>query len=603
MAAGIAEMNSGVRFSAPGPEAIAGDEVDLIVVGSGAAGLAAAVTARLIGLRVLLLEGSELIGGSTALSGGVVWIPNNPLRSAMPSADNEADVLAYVKRESGDHFDRESVAAFSHTAPNMVRFMADHAGIEFCGPQLWPDYHQEYPGAREGGRSMRVEDFDGRLLGLYFSKLRPPLRSMTMFGGMMVGAKDYQHLMNAKRSPVSLLHLAGIALRHVKDRIRYSRGTRLTNGNAMVARLLYTYLRLEGSIWTSAPLVALDKPDTQVVGVTVKRDGNIVRVGCRLGVILATGGFPANAEMRKKIEPRDLGVQFSQTLAPNENRGAGIMAALEVGADINRNMLDPAAWVPVSCIQWGPGETGWFPHFFDRSKPGFIMVDGSGRRFANEASSYHDIGRAMRALDANRRNNVHIIADHRALSRYGVGVVGPFSLLISFWRRNGYLKCAHSIGGLAATIGMDPECLEETVGRYNADASQGRDLEFNKGESAYARYIGDPSAPMNPSVAALTQAPFYAVRVILGDLGTFEGLRADPDGRVLCADGAPIAGLFAVGNDRASVFGGTYPAAGITLGPALTFGYRAALAATGIDHETAAIRASGRLERTAMKLE
>jgi hypothetical protein len=273
-----------------------------------------------------------------------------------------------------------------------------------------------------------------------------------------------------------------------------------------------------------------------------------------------------------------------------------------VGADINRSMLDPAAWVPISSIEWGPGETGWFPHFFDRSKPGFIMVDASGRRFVNEASSYHDIGRAMRELSADRCGNVHIIADHRALSRYGVGVVGPLAPLISSWRRNGYLKCAHSIGGLAAAIGVDPARLEETVGRYNADAAQGRDAEFNKGNSAYARYIGDPAAPMNPSVAALVQAPFYAVRVILGDLGTFAGLRADPDGRVLGADGAPITGLFAVGNDRASVFGGTYPAAGITLGPALTFGYRAALAATGIDPETAATRASGRLARTPMKL-
>jgi succinate dehydrogenase/fumarate reductase flavoprotein subunit len=550
--------------------------VDLLVVGSGAAGLSAAVTARLLGLRTLLVESTPWLGGSTAVSGGVIWVPGNPFRAASPTPDTATDALAYIAAESGNFFDHDAAQSYVEIAPTAMRFLNRHAGLEFTGPDFWPDYHQHLPGAREGGRSMRVEDFDGRLLGSSLSLVRPPLASMTLFGGMMVSGNDLRHLLKARRSPRSLLHVLKILLRHVRDRLGHPRGTRLANGNALVGRLLRRYLDLEGDLAVSSPLLELTQEGQRVTGGWIDRAGVKSLVNARLGVVLAAGGFPHDDALRMQVDSAYAEGLGSRTLAPAGNRGDGVREAMRSGGSFNTRQVDSAAWVPVSELHGAQNGPQRFPHFFDRSKPGFIMVDPQGMRFVNEASSYHDIGREMHRL---RLPRAFILCDHKAIKKYGVGMVPPVPLLFKHWIKAKYLKRGHSLIDLANQLGVDAQQLSATVKAYNSDASQGSDPLFNKGHSSYERYIGDQDEEGNPCIAPLDRPPYYAVEVVLGDIGTFGGLTTNASGQVLNDQGHTIDGLYAAGNDRASIFGGTYPAAGITLGPALVFGYLAAVTA------------------------
>ena len=420
---------------------------------------------------------------------------------------------------------------------------------------------------------MRVEDFDGRLLGENFRRLRPPLKSMTLFGGMMVSGNDLYHLLRAKHSPRSLWYVTKILIRHALDRMRYSRGTRLTNGSALSARLLHRYLLLGGDLLTSASLKHLTQHEARVVGCKVEVEGHLRELKAAKAVVLATGGLGHNHEMRRTLHTTgQMSVRDSVSLVPKTVKGEGIMAALEVGAHLNTKQHDIAAWVPVSRVPGSDLTKLYFPHFFDRSKPGFLMVNAAGIRFVNEAKSYHDIGREMKARGFNE---AFIICDHLALTRYGVGVVPPLSPLIKRWIRSGYLVRSADFSGLAKSSGIEPEGLLRTISAYNEYASEGKDPLFDKGNTAYETFIGDSEAKKNPCVAPLSSPPFYAIRVVLGDIGTFCGVSTDRSGRVRDFSGGSITGLYAVGNDRASIFGGTYPAAGITLGPALVHAVQA----------------------------
>jgi len=553
---------------------------DVIVAGSGAGGLATAVTCQLLGLHTLVAEASDLIGGSTALSGGVLWIPGNPFRTAIPEVEDLEDALAYIEAESRDHYDQVAAKAFIGSAGAAVAFLGEQGGLAYTGPSFWPDYHPALTGSREGGRSMRVQDFDGRLLGDLFPKLRPPLASMTLFGGMMVSGNDLYHLLRARRSLASAWHVCKILARHCLDRLSHQRGTRLCNGNALVARLLYQYRQLGGEIATSTSLTNITREGELITGCKlIGGDGIAENYYCR-ALVLAGGGIGVNHDLRRSLgNKRSLPSVNSLSLVPSSNRGDNLRAAIELGARIDRRQHDIAAWVPVSAVSNGR-TAGYFPHFFDRSKPGFIMVDERGERFVNEASSYHDIGSRMKQLGVRF---AYILCDHRALRRYGVGVVPPGTLRLSRWIRSGYLMRAASIDALAQQIGVDSETLRATLTTYNAHASSGSDPVFKKGETPYELYIGDPDHHPNPCVAPLDSTPLYAIRVELGDIGTFCGLATNPSGEVVDHDDRVIKGLYAVGNDRASVFGGTYPAAGITLGPALTHGVTVAHHIAGRD--------------------
>ncbi len=552
-------------------------ECDVLVAGSGAAGFSAAITAAHEGLDVLMVEKEPLFGGTTAYSAGVVWIPMSDASVAAGIADSSEEALRYLESEVGAFLDRPKAEAFVSNAGKMLAFFERETHVRYLLMPAWSDYHPELPGASQGGRSLLPLPFDGRELGEWFVKLRAPISTMVLFGGMSVSRDDIPHLLNFSRSSGSAWHVAKLILRYAYDRLRYPRGTRIANGNALIARLAKSAFEKKVALWLESPLVRLTQSGERVTGATVKREGREIEVVARRGVVLASGGFPGSAELRSRHYRHVAAGKNHQPLAPPGNTGDGARAALEVGGMMHVEQDQPAAWTPVSIVPQADGTSVPYPHFIDRCKPGYIAVDRRGRRFANEAESYHDfVQRLFAACEGDKVVEAWLVCDHRALRRYGLGVVPPAPMPLGAHLRSGYLVRGESPVKLATTLGIDPAGFERTLARYNENAARGEDPDFGKGTNAYHRFGGDPLHKPNPNIAPIVDGPFYAVRLVPGDLGTFVGLSTDPQARVLDVNENPIPGLYAVGNDQASVMGGKYPGAGITIGPAMTFGYIAA---------------------------
>jgi succinate dehydrogenase/fumarate reductase flavoprotein subunit len=528
-------------------------EVDLLVVGSGAAGFSAALAARHAGLDVLMVEKEPLFGGTTAYSAGVIWIPGNRLNIDLANA-------------------------FLDNCNAAVEFLEDTTHVRYIAVPIWADYHPTKPGAAQGGRSLLPEPFDGRRLGKRFAELRPPLATMMVFGGMMVGRGDLPHVFNLTRSARSMAHVAGLVARYAVDRLSHHRGTRLSNGNALIAAMALSAFEREIELRLATPVVELTHREGRVVGAIVEQEGKRHEIRVRRGVVLACGGFPANRELQERYYGHVRNGHSHRSAPPPGNHGDGIRLAQDVGGALAEDVAYAAAWVPVSLMPRSDGSTLPFPHFFDRGKPGYIAVDPNGRRFVNEAVSYHDFVPAMVEACRGREDTFcWLLCDHRAIRRYGMGGIGPTPMPLRPHIRSGYLRRASSWPELAAAIGAETATLQETVSRYNEAAARGEDPAFGKGTDAYHRFNGDPNHEgPNPCIAPLARGPFYAMKLVPGDIGTFLGLRVDGNARVLDHQGRPIAGLYAAGNDMTSVMGGTYPGAGITIGPALTFGYIAA---------------------------
>ena len=549
-------------------------DCDVLVAGTGASGFAAALTARHHGLSVILAEKTPLFGGTTAYSAGVVWIPGNAHAQREGLRDSREAALTYLQSEAGPKLDAGKAEAFVRHAAEMIEFMERHTRVRYSVQKTWADYHPGLPGASQGGRSLLPEPFDGRILGEQFSHLRAPLSTMMLYGGMSVSRDDIPHLLNAARSPRSALHVAGMLARYALDRISYPRGTRVTNGNALIARMAKSAMERGIPIWLSSPLEHLLLDRGNAVGAMVKHEGRNVEVNAKRGVVLACGGFPRNDAMRKKHFGHVALGQSHQPLAPEGNTGDGIRVAMEAGAKFTGNAVQPAAWTPVSLVPQPDGSNVPYPHFIDRCKPGYIAVDRRGRRFANEADSYHDFMPLLfERCKSDSEAEAWIVCDHRAIRRYGLGVAPPSPGRLEPHLRSGYIAHADTLEALAGKLGIDGAGFVDQIARYNRDAERGEDPQFNKGTNAYNLFGGDPAHKPNPCVAPLVTPPFYALRIIAGDLGTFIGIATDGSARVLREDGRPVPGLYAVGNDQASVMGGTYPGAGITLGPAMTFGY------------------------------
>jgi succinate dehydrogenase/fumarate reductase flavoprotein subunit len=549
-------------------------ECDVLVAGSGAGGLTAAITAAQHGLEVIVTEKEPLFGGTTAYSAGGIWIPCSSHAGRAGVSDSADEALRYLEQEVGDQLDRPKARAYLASCAGMLDFIERHTGVRFTLMTAWSDYHPDLPGASAGGRSLVPEPFDGRLLGEHFRRLRPPLPTMMLFGGMSVGRTDIPHLLNAARSVRSALHVTRMLVRYGADRVRWPRGTRLTNGNSLVAQLAKALFDRGVPLWLDSPLVKLVRTGARVSGAIVRRDGAEVEVAARRGIVLACGGFPRDAEMRVEHYRHVAAGKNHTPLAPPGNTGDGIRAARGVGAAFTAEYPQPAAWTPVSIVPQRDGSTVPYPHFIDRCKPGYIAVDRRGRRFANEADSYHDfMPRLFDACAQDKAVEAFLVSDHRAIRRYGIGVVPPAPMPLGPHLRSGYLTRAETPEALARALGVDPAGFVAQLERYNRHAERGEDPEFGKGTNAYHRFGGDPSHEPNPNLAPIATPPYYAVRLVPGDLGTFIGLATDPLARVLDVGERPIPGLYAVGNDQASVMGGTYPGAGITIGPAMTFGY------------------------------
>lgn len=549
-------------------------ECDVLVVGSGAGGLSTAITAKKNGLDVVVIEKEEYFGGTTAFSGGVLWIPGNRHAKANGVQDSREAARTYLQNETGAFFDAEAVDAFLEHGPEMVEFFERETAVKFV-PTLYPDYHPDVGGGVDIGRSILAAPYDIRQLGDDMARLRPPLKTITFIGMMFNSSNaDLKHFFNATRSLTSFVYVAKRLATHMKELALYRRGINVTSGNALAARLARSALDLNIPIHTGTAARELLLENGRVVGARVQGPQGELRIAARRGVVLACGGFSHDLERIRQAYPhlRRGGEHLSPV--PAGNTGDGARMAEAAGGRVEIRYPQPAAWMPVSRVPLGKGRYGVFPHLLDRYKPGIIGVLRDGRRFTNESNSYHDVGAALiRACEGLGETAMWLICDRTAIAKYGLGYAKPAPMPLAPLLRSGYLQKAGTLAELAAKVGIDPHGLAETVRAHNAGARYGEDPEFGRGSTSFNRYLADPEHKPNPCVAPIERGPFYALKVIMGDLGTFDGIRTSVAGEVLDGQGAAIPGLYAVGNDRASVMGGNYPGAGITLGPIMTFGY------------------------------
>lgn len=568
------------RFAMTTPQQ---ETCDLLVIGSGAGGFAAAVTAAWLGLDVILVEKEAELGGTSAWSGGWMWIPRNPLAVEAGIVEDASKPREYLRHELGNHYDARLVEMFLEQGPRMVSFFRENTNLAFIAGNAVPDFH-ESPGAAPGGRSVCAAPFDGRALGVRIKDLRPPLAEIAPFGMGIAAGKDLNHFLSATYLFSSLRHVAGRLLRHARDLVRHGRGMHLVNGNALIARLLKSADDLKVRIWTRAPAREVLRRDGAVIGARIEREGRLVEVLARRGVVLASGGFPHDGARKAELFPHDPTGREHWSAATPGNTGDGLRLGEAVGGKVASDLAAAGAWAPVSLVPRPDGSVAHLPHLVERAKPGLIAVRRDGRRFANEADSYHDVMTALfAATPPGEKPEAWLICDHEFQRHYGLGHSRPRPFPLGRWLRNGYLKRGRTLEELAAACGIDARGLAETVAFYNRHAKENRDPLFGRGESPYNRFQGDndlgPKA--NPCVAPMLKPPFYAVKVVAGSLGTFAGLRTDEHARVLDREGKPVPGLYAVGNDMSSIMGGHYPSGGITLGPAMTFGFVAAHHAAG----------------------
>ncbi len=558
------------------------ENYDLVVVGAGAAGLAAASVGAAQGARVLLVEHTGRIGGTSAISGGMVWIPANHKMKECGVDDSDEMARRYIEQTVPAAMHDARMRAFLRDGDAAIRYLEAHTALKLRPVRRYPDYYPDLPGATAGGRVLEPVPFDGRELGEDFALLRDPLPEFMLFGGMMISREDIPKLRRIGKSPAATWDVLKLTGKYALQRLRAHRGTTLVLGNALVARLFKSARDLRVEIALNARVERLVLEDGRVTGLDVRIDGHQRTVRAR-AVVLATGGISHDPALRASFVPAHAGHR-SATVDARAQQG-GVRLARAAGAALSppsQGVDDALAfWVPVSCWQREDGSSAMFPHTVtDRAKPGLIAVNRHGKRFVNEALSYHEFVRAqLRQADA--AIPAWLICDSRFLWKYGLGRVRPFALSTRRDVASGYLKKAPTLDALADSIGVPRAALVQTVQCFNADAREGRDDEFGRGGDIYQRHLGDGDHEPNPCVAPIEQGPFHAVCVFPADLGMAAGLITDEHARVLRADGTPIDGLYACGNDMHAVMNGAYPGPGITLGPALVFGVIAARHASG----------------------
>ncbi|WP_342131766.1 FAD-dependent oxidoreductase [Hydrogenophaga sp. OTU3427] len=556
---------------------------DLLVIGSGAGGLSAAVTAAHLGLKVIVAEKEAQYGGTTAWSGGWMWIPRNPLAVEAGIQEPISEPLAYLRHELGERFDEARVRAFLEQGPRMVDFFRSRTALRFIDGNAIPDFHGRTPHAGTGGRSVCAAPFDGRRLGARIADLKPPLAETTLWGMGIASGAELRHFLHAMRSPASFGYVTRRVLAHWKDLLLHRRGLRLVNGNALVAGLAASLFEAGGEIRVQHTARRLLQAQGQVTGAVLSTPRGDIEIHATRGVLLAAGGFPHDAARKKALLPHAPSGTEHWSAAARGNTGDGLRLGESVGATVATDLAQAAALAPVSLVPRADGSVAHFPHLIERAKPGLIAVTRAGRRFTNEADSYHDFMQGLlAATPTGEPAQAWLVCDHAFIRHYGLGAVKPAPMPLGGMLASGYLQRGATLAALAQACGMPTGALEATVARHNTQAQQGRDDDFAKGETPYNRIQGDSANPWpNPCLAPIARGPFYAVKVVPGSLGTFAGLRANEHAQVLDALGQPIAGLYAGGNDMNSLMGGHYPSGGITLGPAMTFGFIAAHHAAG----------------------
>jgi succinate dehydrogenase/fumarate reductase flavoprotein subunit len=545
------------------------EEVDVIVVGSGAAGLTTAVVAAQAGLKVLVTEKTEYYGGTTALSLGAPWIIANHHQRALGISDDAETGKLYLRETLGSLYDPVKVAAYIDSGAEMISFLEDNTQCRWNGVPM-PDYFPDNPGSR-AGRTLLTRSYDGSVLGLYLRQLRPPLPGFSVFGGMQID------LMESTRFKTTFTSLAGFRftarrmMAYGWDRLRFQRGTYLANGNALVGRLLRSALDAKVHLWRQSPVTELIVTSGVVSGATIQRGGELASVRARRGVVLASGGFGANADLRAKYIPYP---NDHISVQPDGNVGDGLRLGQDAGGALGEVNPENGVWAPVSVLRRKDGSIDKFPHFGpDRGKPGSIVVDSHGKRFVDEACPYQQFVHAMHERGVTK---AYFIGDRRFLRAYGMGFALPAPYPIGSFIRNGYLIEASSLEELAKKIALDPQLLVSTVAEFNRFARLGQDPEFHRGENAYDQSQGDFDHKPNPNLGPIDTAPYYAVVLHPGDVSTVLGMQTNADAQVLSPAGGVIGGLYAVGLDQNSMMRGVYPGGGSGIGPGMTFGYRAA---------------------------
>ncbi|MDH1261320.1 FAD-dependent oxidoreductase [Pseudomonas sp. GD03944] len=550
-------------------------DCDVLIIGSGAAGLSAAVTAAWHGQKVVVVEKDAVFGGATAWSGGWMWVPRNPLARRAGIEEDIDQPRTYLRHELGEHFNASLVEAFLQNGPHMVSFFERHSSLQFADGNAIPDMHDSTPGAATGGHQVIAAPYDAREVGALLPRLRRTMPETSFMGMPIMAGADLSAFLSMTRSPRAALYVARRFTTHLYQLARYGRAMHLVNGVALVARLAKSAVDLGVHLIESAPATRLLTDADRVCGAEVRHNGTPLTIRARKAVVLAAGGFAHDIERRRALFPRTPTGHEHLALPPTACNGDGLRLGEAVGAVLKTDLASPVAWAPVSRVPYSDGRVGHFPHIIDRGKPGVIGVLKNGQRFVNEADGYYQYTSAMVEAAAEGDEVCSwLICDHRFQRRYGLGFARPAPVPLFSVLRSGYLKRSDSLEGLARACGIDPAGLTATVATFNQHARQGEDPAFGRGSTDFNRRSGDPThTGPNPCVAPIKHGPFYAVKVEPGCFGTFAGLTTNDQAQVLDAQQQPIPGLYAAGCDMASVMGGHYPSGGINLGPALTFGY------------------------------
>lgn len=553
-------------------------EVDLLVIGSGAGAMTAAFTAADAGADVLIVEKSARYGGTSATSGGGIWIPDSADARAKGHADDPKEALAYIKALIGDDVPASKLETYVASAHRMLSYLAERSEVQYTA-YAYSDYHMDVAGSRDGWRTHDPIPLMADRLGEAFSDMEPPHTETLTFGRFTWTMEEAKLLLTM--SPGAKPLLFKLMLQYAFDlpwRFKTKRARRLTGGNALIGRLKLSLDAKGVPIWLNSPMVDLivggQEKGGRITGAIVERDGQRIEVHARKGVVLASGGFDHSEALRKRYLPQPTSADWSAGVP--SNTGDGLEAGLRAGAATG--LMDSAWWGPGFLLE---GEDRARILFVERALPSSIIVNQAGRRYMNEAASYHVAGGEMHRCNREGASTVPswFVFDARYRGKYMLGPMmagkpSADSRLPENMRK--ILKKADSLAGLAAQIGVDAAVFAGEIARFNAHAVKGEDPDFGRGSSAYDRHYGDASVTPNPTLAPIAEGPFYAIPIYPCDLGTNGGLQTDDNGQVLDTAGKPLGGLYAVGNVSAAAMGRTYPGAGATLGPAMTFGWLAA---------------------------
>jgi len=538
-------------------------EYDLVIIGSGGGGMTAALVAKLEGLNPLILEKTDYYGGSTALSGGGVWVPNNHLMAEVGISDSMENARLYMENTVGDRVPKAKQEAYISRAGEMLKYLEKHSHVQFEIMRDYPDYYPEQPGAKTDGRSLLPVIFRGDKLGKTYRKLRPS----QYVNQLAFTAYEYKQMAMYKTNPASILTTLRVMLRNLRNNL--FREHLVSFGRSLITMLCLSLQERNVPLWLNTAVKNLIVEDGTVVGVEAEQVDKKLNIRANKGVIMAAGGFPRNQKMREQYFPQPVSTEWSA--ASDGNTGDAINMGM--GLDAAVDLMEDAWWGPTTVAFEGSA----LFLIMERAYPGAIMVNSAGKRFVNESAPYTDVVKAMYDTNTDKAESIpaHFVMDHRFRSNYFLGKLLPGITPKKYYKR-GHITKADTIEKLADQLNINPTGLVETIKRFNEFAGTGKDLDFKRGDSVYDQFYADPKVGPNPCLAPVDKPPYYSLRLYPGDIGTKGGLVTNDRAQVLKNDGTVIEGLYAVGNTAASVMGNSYPGAGSTIGPSMTFGYIAA---------------------------